>query len=228
MITPILPYTIKGALWYQGESNVSRASQHLTLFPALIKSWRAKWNQGDFPFLFVQLPNFNEPQKEPSDGGWARFRETQMAALSTPNTGMAVTIDIGEWNDIHPVNKKDVGYRLALAAQTVAYHEKGIVYSGPMYESMQVKGNKIILSFKNAGGGLIAKGDKTLHYFSIAGEDKKFIWAKAEIKKDKVVVWSDGIAKPIAVRYAWADDPEGANLCNKEGLPASPFRTDRD
>jgi len=226
MITPLLPYTIKGVIWYQGESNISRAAQHLTLFPALINSWRDKWNQGDFPFLFVQLPNFNEPQKEPSDGGWARFRETQTAALSLPNTGMAVAIDIGEWNDIHPLNKKDLGYRLSLAAQKVAYNEKHVVYSGPMYESMQKKGNKIIVSFKNTGSGLLAKGDKTLHYFAIAGADKKFVWANAEIQKDNVVVWSDSIVDPVAVRYAWADDPEGANLYNKEGLPASPFRTD--
>jgi len=226
MITPLLPYTIKGVIWYQGESNISRAAQHLTLFPALINSWREKWNQGDFPFLFVQLPNFNEPQKEPSDGGWARFRETQTAALSLPNTGMAVAIDIGEWNDIHPLNKKDLGYRLSLAAQKVAYKEKHIVYSGPLYESMQKKGNKIIVSFKNTGSGLLAKGDKTLHYFAIAGADKKFVWANAEIQKDNVVVWSDSIVDPVAVRYAWADDPEGANLYNKEGLPASPFRTD--
>ena len=226
MIAPLLPHTIKGVIWYQGESNISRAEQHRSLFPALIKNWREKWNQGDFPFLFVQLPNFNEPQKEPSDGGWARFRETQTAALTVPNTGMAVTIDIGEWNDIHPVNKKDVGYRLSLAAQKVAYAEKDVVYSGPMYQSMKVNGNKITLSFNHTGSGLVAKGTNGLHYFAIAGADKKFVWAMAEIKNNKVIVWSDNVANPVAVRYAWADDPEGANLYNKEGLPASPFRTD--
>ncbi|HEX5168944.1 MAG TPA: sialate O-acetylesterase [Cyclobacteriaceae bacterium] len=226
MIAPLLPYTIKGVIWYQGESNVSRAEQHRSLFPALIHNWREKWNQGDFPFLFVQLPNFNEPQKEPSDGGWARFRETQTAALAVPNTGMAVAIDIGEWNDIHPLNKKDLGYRLSLAAQKVAYGEKDVVYSGPMYESMKIKGNKVTLSFKQTGGGLIAKGSKELKYFAIAGEDKKFVWATAEIRNNKIIVWNDKVAKPVAVRYAWADDPEGANLYNKEGLPASPFRTD--
>jgi sialate O-acetylesterase len=174
------------------------------------------------------LPNFNAPQKEPSDGGWARFRETQTAALSVPNTGMAVAIDIGEWNDIHPLNKKDLGYRLSLAAQKVAYDEKDVVYSGPLFESMKVSGNKITISFNHVGGGLIVKGNNGLNYFAIAGADKKFVWAKAEIKNNKVVVWSDQVSNPVAVRYAWADDPEGANLYNKEGLPASPFRTDKD
>jgi sialate O-acetylesterase len=227
MLAPLFNYTIKGALWYQGESNVSRAEQQVTLFPALIKNWREKWNQGDFPFIFVQLPNFNEPQKEPSDGGWAKFREAQTAALSLPNTGMAVAIDIGEWNDIHPLNKKDLGYRLARAAQKVAYHEKGIVYSGPVYQSMKVKENKVTITFTNVGAGLMAKND-SLKQFAISGEDKKFVWANAEIKKNTVVVWSDKVARPVAVHYAWADTPEGANLYNKEGLPAAPFRTDTD
>ncbi|HWA34185.1 MAG TPA: sialate O-acetylesterase, partial [Cyclobacteriaceae bacterium] len=225
MIVPLQNYTIKGALWYQGEANVSRSEQHRALFPALINNWRQQWNQGDFPFLFVQLPNFNESQPEPSDGNWARFRETQTASLSVPHTGMAVTIDIGEWNDIHPVNKKDVGYRLALVAEKVAYNDSKIVYSGPMYQSMKVKGNKITIAFTNVGGGLVARGGP-LKQFAIAGEDKKFVWANAEITKNTIVVWSDKVPNPIAVRYAWADNPEGANLYNKEGLPASPFRTD--
>lgn len=225
MITPLQNYTIKGALWYQGEANVSRAEQHRTLFPALIKNWREKWGQGDFPFLFVQLPNFNEAQSQPSDGNWARFRETQTASLSVPHTGMAVAIDIGEWNDIHPLNKKDLGFRLALVAEKVAYDERNIVYSGPMYRAMKVNGNKVILEFTHLGGGLVAKGG-TLKQFAIAGEDKKFVWATAEISGNTIVVWSDQVAVPKAVRYAWADNPEGANLYNKEGLPASPFRTD--
>jgi len=228
MIAPLLNYTIKGALWYQGESNVSRAEQHRTLFPALIKNWRDKWDQDDFPFLYVQLPNFNEAQKEPSDGSWARFRETQTASLSVPNTGMAVAIDIGEWNDIHPTNKKDLGYRLFLTAQKVAYGEKNIVYSGPTYQSTKVKGNKITITFTNVGSGLIMKDAGSLKQFAIAGADKKFVWANAEIKKNTVVVWSEKVANPIAVRYAWADNPEGVNFFNKEGLPASPFRTDKD
>ncbi len=225
MIVPLQNYTIKGALWYQGEANVSRSEQHRTLFPALIKNWREQWHQGDFPFLFVQLPNFTESQPEPSDGNWARFRETQTASLSVANTGMAVAIDLGEWNDIHPLNKKDVGYRLALAAEKVAYNDNNVVYAGPMYQSMKVSGNKITITFTNVGSGLMAKGG-TLKQFAIAGEDKKFVWATAEIKKNTVVVWSDKISNPKAVRYAWADNPEGANLYNKEGLPASPFRTD--
>lgn len=225
MLNPILPYTIKGVLWYQGESNIGRAEQQRTLLAALISSWRNTWQQGDFPFLFVQLPNFGEPRKEPSDGGWARFREAQASVLSLPNTGMAVAIDIGEWNDIHPINKKDLGYRLALVAQKVAYSEKKVVYSGPVFQSMKAEKDKIILSFNHPGGGLITKGD-SLQQFAIAGPDKKFVWAKASIKNNKVIVWAEGITNPVAVRYAWADDPEGANLYNKEGLPAAPFRTD--
>ena len=227
MIAPILPYVIKGVLWYQGEANVGRHLEHNTLFPALIQCWREKWNIGDFPFLWVQLPNFNEPQKEPSEGGWASFRESQTNALSVPNTGMAVTIDIGEWNDIHPINKKDVGIRLALVAQHFVYGDKKIVYSGPTYKCMKIKGKQVILSFDHIGSGMYSKGDTNLNYFSIAGKDKKFQWAKAVIKNNKIVVWSDQIDHPVAVRYAWADDPEGANLYNKEGLPARPFRTDK-
>ncbi|MBO9657825.1 MAG: sialate O-acetylesterase, partial [Chitinophagaceae bacterium] len=226
MLAPLLPYTIKGAIWYQGESNIGRDVQQRTLLPALINSWREGWQQGNFPFLFVQLPNFNAPVKEPSDGGWARFREAQTAALALPKTGMAVAIDIGEWNDIHPINKKDLGYRLSLAAQKTAYNDKKVVYTGPTYQSMKIEGNRIIISFDNAGGGLAVKGD-TLRYFAIAGADKKFVWANASVQNKKIVVWSDKIDQPVAVRYAWADDPEGANLYNKDGLPAAPFRTDK-
>lgn len=225
MIAPISPYAIKGVLWYQGESNIGRHVEHLTLFPALINSWRAKWNEGDFPFLFVQLPNFNEAKKEPTEGGWASFRESQTAALSVPKTGMAVTVDVGEWNDIHPVNKKDVGIRLSLVAQHMVYKDKKIAYSGPVYKSMKIEGNKVILSFDNIGGGLVAKGGQ-LNHFAIAGADKKFVWANAEIQGKKIVVWSNTIINPTSVRYAWADNPEGANLYNTEGLPARPFRTD--
>lgn len=225
MLAPLFSYTIKGALWYQGESNIGRDVQQRSLLTTLIRSWRESWQQGDFPFIFVQLPNFNAPVKEPSDGGWARFREAQTAALSLPNTGMAVAIDIGEWNDIHPLNKKDLGHRLSLVAQRIAYADKKILDAGPVYQSKKTEGNKIILSFKNTGTGLIAKGD-SLGYFAIAGPDKKFQWANAIIRNNHIIVWSDKIQQPIAVRYAWADDPEGANLYNKEGLPAAPFRTD--
>ncbi len=225
MIAPLLNYKIKGAIWYQGESNAGRPGDYFDLFSAMINDWRNKWEEGDFPFLFVQLPNFMEAKSEPTESDWALLREAQLKTLSLPNTGMAVTIDVGEWNDIHPVDKKDVGNRLALAAEKIAYGDD-VVYSGPIYKSMKVEGNKIVLSFTHIGSGLVVKGGGDLKYFAIAGADKHFIWAKAKIKGDKVVVWNDNIGDPVAVRYAWADNPEGANLYNKEGLPASPFRTD--
>jgi sialate O-acetylesterase len=225
MIGPLLNLSIKGILWYQGESNAERPIEYRQLFPALVNDWRHKWNQ-NFPVLYVQLPNFMEAKDQPSTSNWALFRETQLKSLSIPNTAMAVTIDIGEWNDIHPLNKLDVGKRLALAAEKVAYGEDPIVYSGPVYQSMKVQKNKIILSFTHVGSGLVAKGDGMLKQFAITGSDKHFVWADARIKKDKVIVQSKSILNPVAVRYAWADNPVGANLYNKEGLPASPFRTD--
>jgi len=225
MISPILNYNIKGVIWYQGESNAGKYEEYLDLFKSLVIDWRKKWNIGNFPFLYVQLPNFGEKQNEPKDEYWAFFRETQLKSLSIPNTGMAITIDLGEWNDIHPLNKKDVGKRLALVAQKVAYNNKNIVHSGPIYKSMSIKGNKAIITFSNIGSGLVVKGNE-LKGFSIKGENSKFVWAKAKIENNKVIVWSDEVKKPIAVRYAWANNPEGANLYNKEGLPASPFRTD--
>ena len=166
-----------------------------------------------------------ETKNEPSESDWAELREAKLKTLSVPNTAMAVAIDIGEWNDIHPLDKEDVGKRLALAAQMLAYGNNAIVYSGPIYKSMAVKGDKIILSFKNVGSGLVAKGDGELKYFSIAGADNKFVWAKAKIDHNKVIVWNDAVPNPVTVRYAWADNPQGANLYNKEGLPASPFTT---
>ncbi len=227
MIHPLLNYRIKGVIWYQGESNTAanKAIEYRKLFPALISDWREKWKQGEFPFLFVQLANFMDAKDQPSESWWALLRESQLKSLSVPNTGMAVTIDIGEWNDIHPLNKKDVGNRLALAARRLAYKEKNIVYSGPFYKSMRIKGNTIELTFGNAGSGLVSKGGE-LKQFAIAGADKNFVWANAKIVKNKIVVWNDQIQNPVAVRYAWADNPKGANLYNKEGLPASPFRTD--
>jgi len=228
MIAPLLNYKIKGVIWYQGESDTYRPFEYRKLFSALINDWRCKWNQGDFPFLFVQLHNFMEAKDEPLESNWASLREAQLKTLSVPNTGMAVTIDIGEWNDIHPLNKKDVGKRLALAAQKVAYGEEDVVFSGPIYESMQVIGNKIIITFQNTGSGLIAKGDEELKGFAICGSGDKFIWANAKIEDNKVIVWNDNICNPVAVRYAWADNPTDANLYNKEGLPASPFRTDSE
>jgi sialate O-acetylesterase len=229
MIAPLVNYSIKGVIWYQGEANATnaiKALEYQRLFPALIKDWRQRWMQGDFPFLYVQLPNFMEAKEQPSKSDWVQLREAQLKTLSIPNTGMAVAIDLGEWNDIHPSNKKDVGKRLALVAEVVAYKEKNTVYSGPLYQSMKIDNNKIILSFTNAGSGLMVKGNTDLKYFSIAGADKKFVWAKAIIQNDKVVVWNDTVKDPVVVRYAWADNPDGANLYNKEGLPASPFTTD--
>jgi sialate O-acetylesterase len=225
MIAPILNYRIKGVLWYQGESNTSRAFEHYDLFKLLIKDWRYNWHQGDFPFLYVQLPNFVEVNVETTKYDWAYFRESQLKALSIPHTGMAVSIDIGEGNDIHPVNKKDLGYRLALAAQKTAYGEKGIVYSGPIYESMKISNNKVILAFKNAGKGLTSKNNEELKCFEICGVDNEYFPAKAKIVKDKIIVWNDDVINPVAVRYAWANNPLRPNLYNKEGLPASPFRT---
>jgi len=224
MLAPLTDYRIKGAVWYQGESNVGKPVEYRELFPALVRDWRESWKQGNFPFLFVQLPNFMEAKSEPSESNWALLREAQLMALSLPNTGMAVTIDIGEWNDVHPLDKKDVGDRLALAAQKVAYDDSRVVYSGPLYQSMRIEGNKIILTFSNIGSGLMAKGGE-LKGFAIAGSDKKFVWGDAKIENGNVIVSSSRVLNPVAVRYAWADNPEGANLYNKEGLPASPFRT---
>jgi sialate O-acetylesterase len=162
----------------------------------------------------------------PSESNWAGVRESQLKALSVPNTGMAVAIDLGEWNDIHPDNKKDVGERLALIGEKLAYGNNDIVYSGPLYQSSRIDGNKIILSFNQTGSGLVAIDGEPLSQFAIAGADKKFVWANASIEGNTVVVWSEKVTDPKFVRYAWADNPEGANLFNKEGLPASPFRTD--
>ncbi len=227
MLAPLLNYRIKGFLWYQGESNAGRPDEYRTLLPALIMDWRHKFGQGDIPFIVVQLPNFMEAKSTPSESNWALMREAQAEALKLPATGMAVTIDVGEWNDIHPLNKKDVGARLALAARKVAYGDNDVVYSGPTYKSMEIKRRKIIITFYNTGSGLNAKGGGILKQFAIAGADKQFVWASARIRGDRVIVRSKVIKKPVAVRYAWADNPEGANLYNREGLPAAPFRTDR-
>lgn len=226
MIAPLIHYSIKGALWYQGESNVGNAKAYEKLLPALIKDWRTKWNQGSFPFVYVQLPNYQQAKLQPSESQWAEMREAQLSALAMPKTAMAVTHDLGEWNDIHPLNKQDVGKRLALAARRIAYGDKKVVYSGPVFQTMKIAGNKIILRFTNTGSGLTAKGGE-LKQFAIAGTNKKFAWAKARIENNTVIVWHYAVTNPVAVRYAWADNPEGANLYNKEGLPASSFRTDK-
>lgn len=228
MIAPLVNYALKGVIWYQGESNTEHPSNYFQLFSALIEDWRDKWKQSDLPFLYVQLANFMPADKTPSESNWAELREQQLKALAVPHTAMAVAIDIGEWNDLHPLNKKDVGERLALGARYVAYGEHDLVYSGPIYQSMKKEENKIVLTFDHVDGGLVAKGNDKLNHFAIAGPDGKFIWAEAKIEGDRVVVWHDDIEDPAAVRYGWANNPEGANLYNKAGLPASPFRTDQD
>ncbi|MBX2872363.1 MAG: beta galactosidase jelly roll domain-containing protein [Saprospiraceae bacterium] len=229
MIHPLLKLPIKGALWYQGESNANQSGAYVyrEQFADMIKDWRKRWKVGEFPFLFVQLANFMQPSPEPVPSNWAMLRESQSATLDLPNTAQAVIIDIGEANDIHPRNKQDVGLRLSLAARRLAYGEEDIVYSGPMFKEMKRDGQSIILSFEHVGSGLVAK-DKYgyLKGFTIAGADQKFVWAKAQIRGSTIVVWSDKISDPKAVRYAWANNPDDANLYNEEGLPASPFRTD--
>ena len=224
-IAPLLNYRIKGVIWYQGEANTRKPSAYQKLFPAMVADWRKRWGEGNFPFLYVQLASFMTPKDQPSESSWAELRESQLKCLSVPNTAMVVTTDIGEAADIHPQNKLDVGKRLALAAENLAYGDKDVVYSGPIYKSMKVDSNKIILTFTDVDGGLTARGGE-LKYFAIAGPDKKFVWAKAKIEGDKIIVSSDKVANPVAVRYAWADNPDIANLYNKAGLPASPFRTD--
>ena len=223
MIAPLTNYSIKGVIWYQGESNTGAPQEYKELMQTLISDWRMHWNKGAFPFLYVQLANFMEPQSQPVQSNWAALRQAQLETLALPNTGMVVAIDLGEWNDIHPLNKQDVGKRLALQAKRLAYGDNKTIASGPLYQSMERNGGKLILTFSNTGSGLMAKANKELKHFAIAGADKKFVWAKTQIMGNKVIVWNDAITTPVAVRYAWADNPEGANLYNKNGLPASPF-----
>ncbi len=227
MLSPLIPYAIKGVIWYQGESNADRAYQYRKAFPLMITDWRNHWKQGNFPFYFVQLASYNSANGNSANGSsWAELREAQTMTLSLPNTGMAVTTDIGEPKDIHPRNKQDVGKRLAAVALHNDY-AKHVEYSGPVYQSMQTDGNKITLSFTHAAGGLMAKNKYGyLTGFEIAGADKKFYYAKAMIAGDKVIVFADEVTNPVAVRFGWADDAGDDNLFNKEGFPAGPFRTD--
>ena len=223
MVNPLVPYSAAGVIWYQGESNANDAKLYRKAMPDMIRQWRKDFGQ-DMPFMITQLANFMKREDQPTDSAWAELREAQLLATQTPKTGMAVAIDIGETSDIHPRNKQDVGRRLALAALAIAYNQP-VVYSGPVYESMAVEGDKIRIKFKHLGAGLTAKNGDTLKGFAIAAEDRKFVWADAKIDGDTVVVWSDKVTKPVAVRYGWANNPD-VNLYNKEGLPASPFRTD--
>ena len=244
MIHPLTPFAIKGAIWYQGEANASRAPEYRKLLPALIRNWRTEWKQGDFPFLIVQLANFMAVSPNPTDTGWARLREAQtLTAKTVPNCGLAVIIDTGEARDIHPRNKQDVGKRLALVALAKTYG-KTVVYSGPEYQSMKVEGDRVRITFTHIGGGLTTRtsempsasnmakegykftlGSGPVKGFAVAGADKKFAWAQGKLDGDTVVLWSDKVTKPVAVRYAWANNPI-CNLYNREGLPAVPFRTD--
>lgn len=227
MVYPLIPFGIKGVIWYQGESNADRAYQYRTSFPLMITDWRSRWKQGDFPFYFVQLASFNANNGSSAKGSaWAELREAQTRTLSLPNTGMAVTIDIGEAKDIHPRNKQDVGKRLAAIALHNTYG-KSNEYSGPMYQSMRVEGNKIIIQFDHKGAGLITTDPEgKVKGFEIAGNDHVFVKALAVIEGDKVIVSSAEVAAPVAVRYAWADFAGEANLYNIERFPAAPFRTD--
>jgi len=226
MLAPLTKFPIKGTIWYQGESNSGDAYRYRVLFPNLIMDWRNQWKDPSMPFYWVQLANFMKPAEEPGQSDWAELRESQHLTLKLPYTGEALAIDIGETEDIHPRNKQEVGRRLALNALAKTYG-KDVEYSGPEYESLKVDGNKIILTFSHVGKGLAAK-DKYgyLKGFAIAGADQKFVYAQAVIKGNTIIVSSDDVPNPVAVRYAWADNPIDANLYNAAGLPASPFRTD--
>ncbi|SDG22990.1 sialate O-acetylesterase [Epilithonimonas hungarica] len=223
MINPLINYSIKGAIWYQGESNTGKPKEYGDLLTTMILDWRNKWNQKEMPFFTVQLANFMEPKTQPVESNWAELRDQQrQVSLKVPNTGLAVIIDIGEWNDIHPLNKKTVGDRLALQAQKVA-DKKNIIADGPVYQSMKIEGNKIVLSFKNGTDDFAPASE--LKGFAIKGKDGKYEWAKAKIEGNKIIVWNETISNPVSVRYDWADNPDG-NLKNKTGLPASPFTTE--
>ena len=227
MLYPLIQYTIKGAIWYQGENNAGRAYQYRTAFPLMISDWRQHFKQGDFPFLFVQLATFGSAEANSTKGSdWAELREAQAMTLSLPNTGMAVTTDIGNPADIHPKNKQDVGKRLANIALHDVYEKAG-EYTSPTYQSMKVEGNKVILTFTHTGSDLLVK-DKYgyIKGFEIAGADKQFHYAKGMVEGDKIIVHAEGIAQPVAVRYNWANDASEGNLFNKELFPAAPFRTD--
>jgi len=227
MINPILPYGIKGAIWYQGESNSSRAKQYQRVFPNLITDWRNHWQLGNFPFIWVQLANFTEAVNLPTESTWAELREAQTMTLKLPNTGMASAIDIGDANNIHPKNKQEVGRRLALNALKVAYG-KEIVISGPTFEGMNVKGSNVIVKFDNTGTGLKVKSKYGyINGFSLAGTDGKFFWAEGTLlNSNTIVLHSKEVSAPVAIRYGWADNPDDLNLYNSEELPANPFRTD--
>ena len=223
MIHPILPFPIAGATWYQGESNAGRAYEYRTLLPTMIKDWRAKWGK-ELPFMVVQLAPYQAISKDPQESNWAELREAQyLTTKALPKVGLSVITDVGDEKDIHPKPKQPVGERLAIAALAIEYGQK-VEPIGPTYKAMHVEGEKAVVTFDHLGGGLVGKGDK-LTGFAVAGEDRKFVNADAEIKGDAVVVSSSQVSKPVAVRFGWAQYPV-VNLWSKDGLPAVPFRTD--
>lgn len=225
MIHPLLLFPIKGVLWYQGEANTDNAYEYRVRFQTLIQDWRTQWGR-DFSFLWVQLANYDKPQGNPVSDNWAVLRESQDKALQLPRTGTALAIDLGEQDTMYPRDKQTVGERLALVARNVTYGEKKLVYSGPRYKAIKVEGDKIRVFFDHIGSGLMVKKDGELNRFSIAGKDRQFVWAKAKIDGNTVLVWSEEVPEPLAVRYAFETNPAGCNLFNKEGLPAAPFRSD--
>jgi sialate O-acetylesterase len=225
VLHPTLGYGIKGVIWYQGESNAGRAWEYAQLFPLMIEQWRAEWKQGDFPFYWVQLADFMAEKSEPGESAWAELRESQTKTMALPNTGEAVIIDLGEGNDIHPKNKYDVAARLVRWALARDYGMK-LECQSPAYQEMRIEENKAILTFDHVGGGLRTVDIKEVKGFAICGEDRNWVWADAEIKgENTIAVWNDAIAVPVAVRYAWADNPV-CNVYSKVGLPMTPFRTD--
>jgi sialate O-acetylesterase len=224
MIAPLKNFSLKGVLWYQGESNTGQPLEYGVLMRTLIEDWRSTFNERDLPFLYVQLPNYMAVKVQPGESGWASLRDQQRKLQDIPNTGMVVAIDLGEWNDVHPLNKLDIGKRLALQARKIAYKEK-IVSAGPSFKDIKRKGNQLIISFSEIGEGLMVKGG-LLRSFAIADSDGAFVWAEAAIVDNKVVLSNKEIAHPVKVRYAWADNPEGAKLYNSAGLPASPFEAE--
>jgi len=229
-LAPVLHTAIRGVIWYQGESNTTRAEEYAALFPALIQDWRSNFKQGDFPFLYVQLANFMQTKNAPAESEWAQLRQAQRSALRVDHTGMAVAIDLGEWNDIHPLNKKDVGERLALLAKKMVYGETGLIASGPLAVSLQPglksglekPAHALLVKFAHSSSALQIRGT-TLKEIAIAGADHQFHWASARIVNQSLLVWSEQVSDPRTVRYAWADNPSGANLYNAAGLPAAPF-----
>jgi sialate O-acetylesterase len=227
MIAPLMPFFIRGAIWYQGESNEDRAQQYAVLLPTMIRAWRERWGEGDFPFGIVQLPNYRDPKPEPADEAWSHIREAQRrTALSSPKTGLIVTIDIGEAHDIHPKNKLDVGKRMARWALADVYGRK-LTKSGPTFRAAKLDGSKVALTFDDVGQGLRIRDGDRLDEFAVAGADRKWRWAQARIVgRNRVEVWSSDVPQPVAVRYAFNNNPRHPNLTNETGLPASPFRTD--